>query len=85
MFLGTSLTLESPEKKKRLKKIVGNVLLFNRFINNACSIQYLTNNEMKLSSAFRQKHFIVDNGVHIPQDHAKKMKKAISHLLSDIT
>ena len=69
-----SLTLGA-QKQKRLKKIVGNVLLFNRFINNACSIHYLTNNEMKLSSAFRQKHFIVGNGVHIPQAYAKKTDK----------
>jgi len=52
------------QNKKRLKKSLANIVLFRRFINNAISIQYLTNEEQKQSSRFRKSYFICGNGIY---------------------
>ena len=54
------------QKKKWLKKKVANILLFNRFINNAVGIQYLSKKELD-SSHFGNHKFIGTNGVRIPE------------------
>ena len=50
---------------KRLKKIVGNLLLFNPFIKNAKAIQCLSNLELQ-ETAFGKKKFVGTNGMALP-------------------
>ena len=50
---------------KRLKKIVGNLLLFNPFIKNAKAIQCLSNLELQ-ETAFGKTKFIGTNGISLP-------------------
>ena len=65
-----SLTLEA-QQQRYLKKKIGNLLYFNKFIYNASKIHYLTENEMKFSKAFRKEYFIVPNGIDIPNEYRK--------------
>ena len=37
------------QKKKKFKKYLGNLLLFNKFVNGAVAIQCLSENELKLT------------------------------------
>ena len=53
------------QNKKRLKKVLGNTLLFNRFIKNASALQCLSADELE-NTKFRVKKFIGTNGVSIP-------------------
>ncbi len=54
------------QRKHRIKKIIGNILLFNRFIKNANAIQYLNETEKKKSRGFKSKKTIISgNGIHI--------------------
>lgn len=61
-----SLT-EGAQKQKYLKKRLGNLFLFNKFINNATSIHYLTENEQRLSEHFNKNYFVVGNGIELPE------------------
>jgi len=57
-----SLT-KSAQKQKGIKKILGNILLFNRFIKSASAIQYLTKMEYETSgSKWNDNYFIIPNG-----------------------
>lgn len=65
------------QKHGALKKKIANVLLFNRFINNAIAIQYLSERE-KNCSKFGKMKIIGTNGVSITdqlqkQFHSEKM------------
>ncbi len=53
------------QKKKRLKKLIANILFFNKFINGAKSIQCLSNTEMNKTKFGRTK-FVATNGIEIP-------------------
>ncbi len=53
------------QKKKRLKKIAANILLFLRFINGAAALQFLSQKEMD-SSDFGRVKFVGTNGMNIP-------------------
>lgn len=53
------------QRKKRLKKKVANILLFNRFIKSAAAIQCLSQTEMS-NVKFRQKKFVATNGIDLP-------------------
>ncbi|MBE6050949.1 MAG: glycosyltransferase [Clostridium sp.] len=59
-------------KNKRIKKLVGNILLFNRFLNNATAIQYLSKAEKEDSASHDHKieSFILPNGILV--DYKKK-------------
>lgn len=61
-----SLT-KGAQSQKRFKKKISNILFFNRFINKASAIHYLTNNEKRLSSNFKKKSFVVGNGIDLPE------------------
>lgn len=52
------------QKRKALKKITANMLLFDAFFRGAAAIQYLSSREAE-SSAFQLKHFIFGNGISI--------------------
>lgn len=66
-----SLT-KGAQSQKYLKKKLGNVLLFNKFIDNAILIHYLTDNEKKLSSQFHKDSFVVGNGIDVPTVNQKR-------------
>mgnify|MGYP002521281711 CR=1 FL=1 len=59
------LTKEA-QQKKHLKKVVANLLLFNRFIKNAVALQCLSEREEK-QTRFGKKRFIGTNGIPIPE------------------
>lgn len=59
-----SLT-KAAQRKKWIKKLVGNVFLFNRFVNNANAIQFLSVKERD-TSRNPEKGFIGTNGVTLP-------------------
>ena len=53
------------QKKKRLKKLAANILIFNRFINGAAGVQLLSDTELN-NTKFGKKRFVATNGIHIP-------------------
>lgn len=60
-----SLTYHS-QRRKHLKKMIGNILFFNKFVKNAASIHYLTEKEYETSNSFKiNNHFVVGNGVEL--------------------
>ena len=58
---------KTAQKKKWLKKKVANLLLFNKFINNAIAIQCLSEKE-KENTSFGKKRFIGYNGVNLSEN-----------------
>lgn len=58
---------ESSQKKKRFKKIIANFIWFNKMINRALAIEYLSENEYANSKKWKsKKHLIIPNGIHLP-------------------
>jgi len=68
-----SLT-DMAQRKSRVKKIVGNLLLFNRFINNAKGIQFLSKKEQDRSRN-KKKGFVGANGVTLPDTFKTEFNK----------
>ena len=68
-----SLT-KNAQNKKKLKKTVANVFFFNRFIDGANAIQYLSKAENASSCHENIPSFIGTNGVHFPS----KVKNSFS-------
>jgi glycosyltransferase involved in cell wall biosynthesis len=62
-----SLT-DNAQKYKLLKKKIGNNFFFNKFINGAKAIQYLSKNELE-NSNFGKMKFVGSNGVEIPHNY----------------
>ena len=58
--------VKTAQKKKHLKKILGNLLLFNRFIKKANCLQFLTNQELDNSILKNKNYIISGNGVSLP-------------------
>ena len=56
---------EEAQQKKHIKKVIANMLLFNKFINGAVAIQCLSERELN-STHFGKKKFIGTNGINIP-------------------
>ncbi len=56
---------EEAQRKKHLKKMLANFLLFNCFINHAAALQCLSENEIK-STHFGNHIFLGTNGTEIP-------------------
>ncbi len=54
------------QRKKWLKKKVANILLFNRFIQNAVAIQVLSQRELE-ATEFNVTKFIGTNGITLPE------------------
>lgn len=68
-----SLT-EGAQSQKKLKKVLGNILLFNNFIKGAQAIHYLTKNEYYTSKRMNRKngeYFISGNGCTILNEKEK--------------
>lgn len=57
-----SLTYNA-QKIKKVKKMIGNLLCFNSFINKSNCIQYLSEQEKKMSAFYKKKSFIAGNGI----------------------
>ena len=63
---------EQAQKKKRYKKIVGNILYFNKFARKAAAIQYLSKQEMLEScSQWGNKYHIIPNGIDVKTTNKK--------------
>lgn len=61
---------ERAQNNKKIKKIIGNLLLFNSFLKNAKFIQYLSENEYNMSKFKKNMFFILGNGVeNIPNNN----------------
>lgn len=54
------------QKKHVIKKVLGNIVLFNRFINHASAIQFLNLNEKNNSKFKMKKSIIIGNGTSVP-------------------
>ncbi|MBR2943852.1 MAG: glycosyltransferase family 4 protein [Clostridia bacterium] len=68
-----SMTKEA-QKVKRLKKIVGNLLYFNKFMNGASAIQYLSEDEK--NRAFKKfPCFVSTNGLNMPNEQKEEFNK----------
>lgn len=66
-----SLT-SAAQKKRSIKKIMGNFLFFNNFIKNAASINFLTKNEYLESKKFKFKDYYINgNGIELPKNTKK--------------
>ena len=65
---------EEAQRKKWLKKKVGNLLLFNRFIRNAAAIQCLSDRELN-TTAFGKQKFVAPNGINMPSKQKKEFRK----------
>lgn len=69
-----SLT-DTAQHHKKLKKTIGNMLVFNKFINGAAAIHFLSESERMQSSSFRNiSNFVCGNGIQIKG----RMKKTFS-------
>lgn len=62
------------QQSKRLKKTVANLLLFNRFTNNALALQCLSQQEYDTTN-FGRKKFIGTNGMDVPSVHKESFSK----------
>ena len=61
---------KSAQKRHKIKKILGNILLFNSFINSANTIQYLCINEKNDSKQRNNSYIISGNGIdNIPMSN----------------
>lgn len=74
-----SLT-RNAQKKSIFKKLVGNFLLFNSYINNSVVIQFLSKTEME-SSIGKEKGFIGTNGISLPDEQKQSFSKDCTKLL----
>lgn len=63
------------QKKKLLKKLVANILLFNRFTEHSMAIQCLSKREYE-ETAFGKNKFIGTNGVEIPKSKKEDFSSA---------
>ena len=58
--------VQASQNKRKLKKLLGNTLLFNKFIKNASAIQFLNNTEKENTKLKYKKAIIAGNGVNKP-------------------
>lgn len=72
--------VSNAQKRKRIKKMIGNILLFNRFIKKASCIQFL-NEEERIGTKFKYKDYIISgNGVDVftsVNKYNEKVKKIV--------
>lgn len=55
------------QKRKFAKKITGNIVFFNSFLKSAQAIQYLSDNEARMSAFSMYPSFVAGNGIDIPE------------------
>ena len=64
------------QQKKWIKKKIANLLLFNRFVNNAVAVQCLSNREFE-NTNFGTKKIMATNGTIIPNVQKEKFSKSV--------
>lgn len=67
------LTVEA-QHQKQAKKMIANLLFFNRMISQAKAVQCLSEQELE-SSHFPVRKFIATNGLHMPNDRKSQFSK----------
>ena len=67
----SSLTAQA-QNKKVLKKKIGNILFFNKYIKKALGIQFLTKNEYEESKKFKFQNYIISGNGTNKKDVSKK-------------
>lgn len=72
--------VEAAQNKKKMKKIIGNVLFFEKFIKNANAIQFLNENEKKNTKLKYKNHIICGNGVEIPNSQNTPKNKNLLYI-----
>lgn len=60
-----SLTKQA-QRRKFMKKFIGNFLLFNKYVKSAKALQYLSVNEAE-NSIIKKESFVCGNGIEIPE------------------
>lgn len=65
---------EEAQKKKHLKKLAANILLFNRFVNHALAVQCLSKPELE-ATHFGKRKFIGTNGIAISERQKENFNK----------
>lgn len=65
----STMTVQA-QNKNHLKKIIGNLLWFNKMIKKAVAVQYLTKEEQLESAKWKVESFVVPNGIY-PQEERK--------------
>lgn len=68
-------------RKKWLKKKIAYLLFFNRFINNAKAIQFLSINEKNNSKFNKKSNFISTNGIKFPKIYKTSFNKNCTKLI----
>ncbi len=68
------------QQKKRLKKWLGNLLLFRDFINHATALQFLSESESQ-TTAFGERRCIVPNGIPMPEKQKTSFRTDETRLL----
>lgn len=63
------------QRKNKLKKIIGNMVFFKRFIKNATKVQFLTNKEKDTSLKFNKESYVLGNGMYIDKSIKTKSNK----------
>ena len=63
------------QKRKRLKKMTANVLFFKRFLRYAVAIQYLSENEKRLSAFKKYPSIVCGNGIELPSNKKSEFFK----------
>ena len=66
---------DEAQKKKRAKKLVANLILFNKFVNNAIAIQCLSARELA-ATRFGKAKFVATNGIYIPMCRKENFRKS---------
>lgn len=72
---------DDAQKMKKIKKKISNCLLFNRFIKNALSIQFLSSFEKDMSKKYARKCFVAGNGVDVNPNVEKSSKGNITNIV----
>ncbi len=63
------------QKIKKIKKIIGNIFLFNDYIKNSSCIHFLSEEEKENSIWNKHDNFILGNGIDIPNIAVNKLQK----------
>ena len=79
----SQLTVKA-QKQKALKKFLGNMVYFNKFVRNAAAIQYLTEQERAESEKWAFKNFVIPNGMTSREYFKRKFNPAATEARSPV-
>lgn len=63
------------QSKNKIKKVIGNILLFKKFVRNASKVQFLSDKELKMSVQFNSNTYVLGNGIYVDEKLELKEKK----------